>query len=160
MEAVCETKIRRALLEELDQAFAMVTEYYEAERVVVREDREAFRQQYFSDDAGVWLASCDGEEVGCIALRRLDAASKSSEIKRLYVRPAYRGRGVADLLLQELEDFARTCGYAWIYLDTAAHMLAAARFYERHQFERCEKYNDNPQAALFMRKRLRGDSAK
>jgi ribosomal protein S18 acetylase RimI-like enzyme len=160
MEAVCETKIRRALLEELDQAFAMVTEYYEAERVVVREDREAFRQQYFSDDAGVWLASCDGEDVGCIALRSLDAASKSSEIKRLYVRPAYRGRGVADLLLQELEDFARKSGYAWIYLDTAAHMLAAARFYERHQFERCEKYNDNPQAALFMRKRLRGDSAK
>jgi GNAT superfamily N-acetyltransferase len=150
-----EPRIRRAQLQELEQAFAIVTEYYEAEGVVAREDRAAFQQQYFGDGAGVWLASCDGADIGCIALRSRNGMSESSEIKRLYVRPAYRGRGIADLLLQELEDYARGTGYVWLYLDTAAHMLAAARFYERHQFERCEKYNDNPQAALFLRKRLR-----
>ena len=157
---MCVTDIRRALPVELDQAFAMVSEYYVAERVMVREDREGFEKQYFGDGVGVWLASCGGEDIGCIALRSLDETSRSSEIKRLYVRPAYRGRGVADLLLLEVEDFARKSGYDWIYLDTAAPMLAAARFYQRHQFERCEKYNDNPQAALFLRKRLNAGCGK
>jgi GNAT superfamily N-acetyltransferase len=72
----------------------------------------------------------------------------------MYVRQTHRGKGIADLLMKELEDYARDCGYAWLYLDTAAVMVAAARFYERNGFEHCERYNDNPQAAIFMRKRL------
>jgi ribosomal protein S18 acetylase RimI-like enzyme len=75
----------------------------------------------------------------------------------MYVRPAHRGKGIADLLMKELEDFAQDCWYEWLYLDTAAVMVAAARFYERHGFEHCERYNDNPQAAIFMRKRLDGE---
>ncbi|MGB8324920.1 MAG: GNAT family N-acetyltransferase [Candidatus Acidiferrum sp.] len=148
------TTVYRASLEQVEHAFAMVVEYYEAVQVVVREDRETFRKQYFADGSGVWLATIEDEIVGCVALRRLDGRSDAVEIKRLYVRPAYRGKGIADLLMKALEEYARDCGYAWLYLDTAAVMVAAAKFYERHGFQHCGRYNDNPQAAIFMRKRL------
>jgi GNAT superfamily N-acetyltransferase len=54
--------------------------------------------------------------------------------------------------LEALEKYAREFGYKWLYLDTAANMKTAARFYERKGFLSCERYNDNPQAAIFMRK--------
>jgi ribosomal protein S18 acetylase RimI-like enzyme len=146
--------IGRASVDQFEQAFAIVEEYYEVARVLVREDRESFRQRYFGVGTGVWLAMFEGKVVGCVALRRLKGMPESAEIKRLYLQPAYRGRRIADLLLQELENYARQSGYARLYLDTAADMVAAARFYERHRFERCERYNDNPQAAIFMRKKL------
>jgi len=100
----------------------------------------------------VWLAEDDGLTVGCMALRNMRARPGCGEIKRLYIQPAYRGTGLADRLLQALEDHAKDYGYQWLYLDTAADMKAAARFYERKGFQPCERYNDNPQAAIFMRK--------
>jgi GNAT superfamily N-acetyltransferase len=149
-----EPTVYRASVKQIEQAFTMVEEYYEAAGVLVREDHDAFRQQYFAEGAGVWLAMYGGVIIGCVALRRLTGRSESAEIKRMYVRPAYRGQGIADLLIEKLENYARDCGYRWLYLDTAASMVAAARFYERRGFKLCEQYNDNPQAALFMRKRL------
>jgi len=72
----------------------------------------------------------------------------------MYVRPEVRGQGVAQELLEAAEKFAHTAGYHWVYLDTADDMKAAARFYQRNGFQPCERYNDNPQATIFMRKRL------
>jgi ribosomal protein S18 acetylase RimI-like enzyme len=72
------------------------------------------------------------------------------------VRAPYRGQGFADSLLKALEEYAANCGYEWLYLDTMQSMLAATRFYERNSYRRCERYNDNPQAGLFLRKRLTG----
>jgi ribosomal protein S18 acetylase RimI-like enzyme len=60
-------------------------------------------------------------------------------------------------LLEAVANFARGAGYAWIYLDTASNMVAAARLYEKNGFVRCERYNENPQAAIFMRKHLKMD---
>ena len=92
--------------------------------------------------------------VGCIALRKLEGRKGCGEIKRLYVRAEYRGKGLADLLLETLEEYAKAFGYEWLYLDTAADMKVAARFYEKKGFEVCERYNENPQAAIFMRKAM------
>ena len=147
--------VHRADSTQIESAYAIVKEYYEAAAVVVREDAETFAKEYFADGAGVWLAEEDGTVVGCIALRKLPGKPGCGEIKRLYVRPAYRGQGIADLLLATLEDYAKRFGYEWLYLDTAADMKAAALFYERKGFSPCERYNDNPQAAIFMRKATR-----
>jgi GNAT superfamily N-acetyltransferase len=76
----------------------------------------------------------------------------------MYVRENFRGRGIAQSLLAAVEAFARTAGCDWIYLDTTEGMKAAARLYERSGFVRCERYNQNPQAAIFMRKNLRRNS--
>lgn len=154
-----EHSIHRAQLEEVDVAFALVREYYEQVGVVVREDRAEFEEQYFGDGAGVWLAVVAGEAVGCIALRSLGTGPHCYEIKRMYVRAPHRGCRIAEELLGALEEYSAKYGYEWLYLDTTDSMKAATRFYKRNSYEACERYNDNPQATLFMRKRMKSDSA-
>ena len=147
--------IYRATEDQVGAAYAIMQEYYTAASVVVRESREEFQEQYFGEGAGVWLVEADGGVVGCVALRRLVGVAQAGEIKRMYVQQSYRGQGIADLLLAALEKYAGECGYKWLYLDTAAEMKAAARFYARKGFQGCESYNENPQAAFFMRKQIR-----
>jgi GNAT superfamily N-acetyltransferase len=146
--------IHRASLDEIEPAFDLVTEYYQAMGVEVREDIDQFEQQYFVEGTGVWLAVTPGEVIGCVALRKLQQQVACGEIKRMYVRAPHRGKGVADSLLKALEEYAANSGYGWLYLDTMHSMVAARRFYERNFYRRCERYNDNPQAGLFLRKRL------
>ncbi len=147
--------IRRAGLDSLDQAFAIVSEYYEAVGVMVRENREQFAAYYFGEGSGLWLASSGTQTIGCIALRPLSLYdAPSGEVKRLYVHPAWRGKGIADLLLDELHAYAVNARYRWIYLDSKDDLEAAQRFYKRRGYETCPRYNDNPQATVFMRKEL------
>jgi ribosomal protein S18 acetylase RimI-like enzyme len=160
-DAAQKVEIWRARLEEADAAFCLVREYFAMAGVVLREDREKFIREYFGEGQGLWLVRVEGELAGCIGLRRLPAPEKlkpenvqCAEIKRMYVRENFRGRGIAARLLQAAENFARDEGYAWIYLDTASEMVAAARLYERNGYQRCGRYNENPQAAIFMRKSL------
>jgi GNAT superfamily N-acetyltransferase len=153
MQPLLDVQIRRATLAELRDAYSIVSEYYQAAAVQSRETREEFQRYYFCSGAGFWLARSVDNVIGCLALRRL-AEPHSAEIKRMYVRPEARGQGVAQQLLEAAEKFALAAGYHWIYLDTADDMKAAARFYRRNGFQPCERYNNNPQATLFMRKRL------
>jgi GNAT superfamily N-acetyltransferase len=148
--------ISRAGLSDLDDAWAIVTEYYDAVGVVAREDRPGFIDAYFSHGSGVWLArTAEGKVIGCIALRPL-AVPSSGEVKRLYVQPAWRGHGIAGLLLDALHDYAAAFGYQWLYLDSKDDLQAAIRFYERRGYHSCERYNDNSQATVFMRKHIDG----
>ena len=153
-------EIWRARPEEADAAFCLVREYFEMAGVVLREDRGKFSKEYFGVGQGLWLARVEGELAGCAGLRKLsrpeglEPEAKCAEIKRMYMREKFRGRGVAARLLEAVENFAREEGYAWIYLDTASGMVAAARLYERNGYERCARYNLNPQAAIFMRKKI------
>ena len=55
-------------------------------------------QKYGLPDGRLYVAWCDGQPAGCIALRRL--AGTTCELKRLYVRPAFRGRGIAGAMMQ------------------------------------------------------------
>jgi ribosomal protein S18 acetylase RimI-like enzyme len=146
--------IERVGLDHVDEAYAIVREYYEAVDVVVRDDADEFAREYFGAGSGIWLASEDSEVVGCIALRPILQFERSGEVKRLYVKPATRGRKIADRLLAALEEYAVEFGYRTLYLDTKDDLLPAIRFYERHGYERCERYNENPQATIFMRKGL------
>ena len=148
-----ELEIRRADPQDLQFAYGLVSEYYDSLRVVARDTRKAFAQEYFRPRCGFWLAYANHQLAGCVALRALPAAG-CSEIKRMYVRPPWRGAGIAQKLLEEVERFAEASGYSWIYLDTADEMKAAARLYQRNGYQPCERYNDNPQAALFFRKPL------
>lgn len=146
--------IERASVERMDEAYAIVLEYYEAVGVVLRDDRESFARDYFGDGSGVWLAYDGARVVGCIALRPLPQMELAGEIKRMYVRPQVRGQGIAEGLLKALEEYAGRAGYRALYLDTKDDLTTAIRFYQRHGYEPCERYNENPQATMFMRKRL------
>jgi len=145
-------RIQRAAPDEFAIAWEIVSEYYDAARVVARETEATFRSNYFCDAAGVWLAWFGTELCGCVALRAL--APGQAEIKRFYLREKFRGLGIAQRLVAAAEAFARQHKYEWIYLDTAAEMHAAARLYQSAGYSLCERYNDNPQAAIFLRKKL------
>lgn len=147
-------RIERATLERVEEAYAIVQEYYAAVDVVVREDAEEFAREYFGEGAGIWLADDDGSTVGCIALRSLPSFERSGEVKRLYVKPENRGQGIADGLLKALEEYAAGVGYRTLYLDSKDDLLPAISFYHGHGYEDCERYNENPQATIFMRKGL------
>lgn len=147
-------RIERATPGHVEEAYAIVQEYYEAVGVMVREDADKFAHEYFGDGAGIWLAAEDGKTLGCIGLRELSQIENAGEVKRLYVKPESRGRGVAGLLLKALEEYARGFGYRWLYLDSKDDLTDAIRFYQKHGYEACERYNENPQATIFMRKDL------
>lgn len=147
-------RVERATVERVEDAYRIVQEYYDAVDVVVREDAEEFTREYFGAGGGIWLACEDNAVVGCIALRPLPQIERSGEVKRLYVKPKSRGRQIADRLLKALERYAVEVGYQALYLDTKDDLTAAIRFYHRQGYEDCERYNDNPQATIFMKKDL------
>jgi GNAT superfamily N-acetyltransferase len=148
-------EIRRVMASEIDTAYAIVEEYYEAMSVVARDTPDEFARLYFGEGTGIWLARLEEKVIGCIALRVMPQFTERGEVKRLYVKPEYRGRGIAVALHHALETYALDFGYHWLSLDTADNMRSAIRFYEQQGYKRCARYNQNPQATIFMRKELR-----
>jgi DNA-binding MarR family transcriptional regulator/GNAT superfamily N-acetyltransferase len=136
------------------EALDILHEYYEAVHVVQRDTAESMEKMLRAHDSGMWLAYLEDEVVGCVVLRGFKSMQRAAECKRLYVRPAARGNRIADKLLDAMEAFARSRDFQWIYLDTYDDLKTAIALYERRGYVRCERYNDNPQATLFMRKRL------
>lgn len=137
-----------------DEALAILHEYYEAVHVVQRDTPADIQKMLKAPDSAMWLAFLADEVVGCVVLRKLDSMPHAAECKRLYIRPAARGNRIADELLDAMESFALAQGIEWIYLDTYDDLKTAIGLYERRGYQRCERYNDNPQATLFMRKRI------
>lgn len=94
------------------------------------------------------LAWVEGELAGCCALRPLDNVdiANASEMKRLYVRPAFRRFGLGRLLAEAVLDAARRQGYACVLLDTLDDMEAARSLYEDLGFEEVPPYYHSPVA--------------
>ena len=108
--------------------------------------------------AGFWLAEVDGQPAGGVVLWLLPEIAGAGECKRLYVRPAFRGRGIAGALLDRLEQHAWGLGKQWVYLDSKDDHPEALRIYRRRGYIACPRYNDNPLATIFLRKALTGDA--
>jgi ribosomal protein S18 acetylase RimI-like enzyme len=101
------------------------------------------------------LAWVDGEVAGCAALRPLEGAE--AEVKRLYVRPAYRGLGLGERLMHALCERARDAGYQALRLDTLATMGSAMKLYERLGFVETHAYHRATLPGMrFFRKALEG----
>jgi GNAT superfamily N-acetyltransferase len=84
--------------------------------------------------AALWVALEDEVVVGSIALRDLGAAEV--ELKRMYLRPSQRGRGLGRQLLSTALDWARANSVAVVKLDTSERMDTAQRLYEAYGFRR------------------------
>ena len=88
------------------------------------------------------LARVDGAVAGCVAAHRWDA--DGCEMKRLYVRDAFRGTGCGGALVRHVLDWARDGGFRRVLLDTLPSMASAQRMYERLGFRETEPYRPNP----------------
>ena len=105
----------------------------------------------YSPPAGrLWLAFENEELAGCIAMRSL--GEDICEMKRLYVRPQFRGRGFGRVLAERLIAEARTIGFSKMRLDTLpGRMDRAIGMYRSLGFREIDRYYDNPyEPALFM----------
>jgi putative acetyltransferase len=87
-------------------------------------------------------AGNSGEAIGCAALRKLEP--DACELKRLYVRPAFRGQGAARELVKELIAEARSIGYKRMLLDTLPSMQEAHKLYRTIGFREIPAYQKNP----------------
>jgi len=136
-------------------AVRAVLEEYLGSFAVVQVDDAAAVRSYLDGPGAFWIAEDDSAVVGCVAFRPLPGrGAAAGEVKRLYVRSDRRGGGLAMALMGALEDWAQRAGYSTLYLDTRTDMPAAARLYERRGYLHVPRYNDNPEAAVFMRLRL------
>lgn len=97
----------------------------------------------YAPPRGRLLLAVEGSDIlGCGALRPLRA--DGCEMKRLYVQPRARGKGVGRLLAQRLIAEAKSIGYRSIVLDTLPSMSEAQLLYATLGFERREPYYDTP----------------
>lgn len=105
--------------------------------------------KYAPPSGRLLLAYANGELAGCAALRMHD--NGICELKRMYVRPAFRGLGLGRLLAGTIISEARCIGYERMRLDTLTSMTAARALYYSLGFKEIGPYRENPiEGALFM----------
>lgn len=98
----------------------------------------------------LYLAYYDDELAGCIGLRKIDG--QNCEMKRLYVRPKFRGKRIGNQLIQRIIEDARQIGYSCILLDTLPFLESAIHLYREYGFYETGSYNDSPMStSIFMK---------
>jgi ribosomal protein S18 acetylase RimI-like enzyme len=110
----------------------------------------------YAPPTGALLIARDdnGAALGCVAMRPLDEAGVC-EMKRLYVAPAGRGRGLGRALAQAIIEAARAAGYREMRLDTLASMSEAQALYRALGFSEIGAYYDTPiENTVFMSLKL------
>jgi GNAT superfamily N-acetyltransferase len=102
---------------------------------------------------GAFIVGFDGSEpVCCGGVKRLD--QRTCEIKKMYVVPERRGKGVARALLKALEGRAAELGYQIARLDTGPKQPRARGLYESEGYAEIADFNDNPVADFWAERRL------
>jgi len=97
---------------------------------------------YAAPTGALFLAKSDGKIAGCVAIRQFD--NTTAEMKRLFVRDAFKGHGVGKALAAHAIEESKKLGYKRILLDTLAHMRPAIELYTSLGFQPIAAYYDNP----------------
>ncbi|MEU8155465.1 GNAT family N-acetyltransferase [Micromonospora sp. NPDC048986] len=105
------------------------------------------------DDVRYLAVVVNGRAVACGGLQALDA--ETGEVKRMYVRPAYRGRGIARQLLAALEECAFRQGHSVVCLETGTYLPAAIALYTSCGYQQVPVYGEyvcNPYSVCFAKR--------
>jgi len=109
---------------------------------------------YAAPEGRLLLATCEGQSAGCVALHKLD--HEICEMKRLYVRHEFRGKGLGKILAERIIGEAHQIGYKQLRLDTVEPLMrTAVKMYRTLGFREIAPYRPNPiEGALYMEIRL------
>jgi putative acetyltransferase len=136
----------RSLIDELDALL---------EPLYPRESRHGYSvEKLLAEGVAFFLIRVNGVPAGCGAVKLIDR--EYAEIKRMYVRPQFRGIGLAKLMLRHLSDHAQARGIELLRLETGIHQPAALGLYERSGFRLIPpfgEYREDP-LSRFYEKRL------
>jgi GNAT superfamily N-acetyltransferase len=143
---------------DVDQVRALWREYWKS--IGLPDEFQGFGEElkglpgvYARDGGALLLATHDSIPAGTIALRRLN--DRAGEVKRLYLRPDWRGKGLGRYLIENIIEHARAVGYTALYADTLPIMTDALGLYARLGFERVEAYAPDPTpSAIFLKLQL------
>jgi putative acetyltransferase len=134
--------------EEIEQARTLFTEYAAALGIDLcfqgfEKELAGLPGRYAPPGGQLLLAHSDESVAGCVALRPIEPPG-TCEMKRLYVRPTFRGHGVGRALVAAVTDAARQIGYRRVRLDTLPVMADAIRLYQSFGFRPIAPYCPNP----------------
>lgn len=110
------------------------------------EEVEHLEEKYGQPYGRLYLAYIGGALAGCVALRRIDA--QNCEMKRLYVRPEFRGQDIGGSMVRQIIRDAKHIGYSHILLDTLPFLEKAIEMYKRYGFYEIPSYNGSPMEGL------------
>lgn len=114
------------------------------------EELEHLEMKYGEPWGRLYLAYADGKTAGCIGLRKI--SEEACEMKRLYVRPRFRGEGIGEQLVTQVIRDGKSIGYRYMLLDTLPFLEGAVRMYQKHGFYEVESYNNSPMdTSIYMR---------
>ncbi|HVN48133.1 MAG TPA: GNAT family N-acetyltransferase [Bacteroidota bacterium] len=120
--------------------FRHLTGLLDLERIILYGDVQAQYHPFnvIESLSTVVVAYQDKIPVGCGCFKSMDM--KTVEIKRIFVRPEYREKGIARSIMQELERWAHDSGYSTAILETGIKQAAAIQFYSHFGYERIDNY--------------------
>lgn len=115
-------------------------EYLEVQKY--DDEIEHLEDKYGMPWGRLYIVFYENQVAGCIALRKID--DEKCEMKRLYVRPEFRNKGIARMLTEKIVSDAKEIGYSSMLLDTLPFLQTALKMYKQMGFYEIECYNNSP----------------
>ena len=147
------TNIKRTTSEDSD--FQKLVVFLDQDLKIKDGEEHSFFSQYNKLDSikNVVVYYYDEVAVGCGAFKHFD--ENTVEIKRMFVLPEFRGKGIAYEILNELESWATEIGYSEYILETGKKMIEAIKLYERAGYSRIPNYGqyENIESSVCMKKK-------
>jgi len=111
-------------------------------------------EKLLREGVAFFLIRQDGTPAGCGGVQLV--GTEYAEVKRMYLRPQFRGLGLAQLMLDHLADYVQSQGVHVLWLETGIHQRAAIRLYEQMGFQRIPPFGEYKEDPLsrFYEKRI------
>lgn len=114
------------------------------------EEVKHLEKKYGQPEGRLYILFFDEEPAGCIALRKLD--NEKCEMKRLFIKPDFRGKSLGNMLIEKIIEDAKNIGYTYMYLDTLPFLQTAIHCYKKYGFYEIPRYNNSPgEDTIYMR---------